>query len=211
MKQTLTALTLFMALTTFVAVVPGQKPTCSCESPDQTCHGSVTCPSGCTAVCGPRDACYLSCRNDLLYSRITLTFVNKSGQDMASVLSERTHTTIEFEPYKRNVTARYNLEIRDDDVWNALNFLYTRGNVRVNGLDFGKLRKLRREMKSGNISVNFKGISVNGAIANLSFLSGLPFRVKSGDADKTLSLSLQRATLREIVSRISAETGVKIE
>jgi len=46
-------------------------------------------------------------------------------------------------------SCRYDLDIKDDDIWNALNFLYKRGNVKIGGLDFGKLRDLRKEMRNG--------------------------------------------------------------
>lgn len=211
MKITVVALLLF--LLTGVQVGVGQRVTCSCEKvPDNSCHGVVTCPGGCTALCGSNDACYLSCRSDLLHTRISEKFVKKEGGEIASVLSDRTHKKIEFTPYPRNLHAQYDLEINDDDIWNALNFLYKRGNVKIGGLDFGKLRELRKEMRLGKlVSVNFIGIPAKDLVAKLAFLTGRPFRLKSGDPEKLVSISLEQVTLDEIIARISASAGVKIK
>jgi hypothetical protein len=212
MKLLLTIAPLLFILSTAAPVTLSQK-SCSCEkAPNSTCHGIVTCPDGCTALCGSGDSCYLSCRKDLLNTRITVRFVKKEGQEIASVLSERTRTRIEFVPYPRNLHARYDLELKDDDIWNACNFLNERGNVRIRGVDFEKLKELRGEMRKGRrFSVNFNGIAVRDAVAKLSFMSGLPFRVKSGDPEKLVSISLEKVTLDNIVVRISERAGVKIE
>lgn len=202
-----------LILSSAAPVASGQKTTCSCEkAPNNTCHGTVTCPDGCTALCGSGDTCYLSCRKDLLNTRITVKFVRKEGQEIASVLSERTHTRIEFVPYPRNVNARYDLELKDDDIWNACNFLNKRGNIKIRGVDFERLIKLRGEMRKGSkISVNFSGIPVRDVLAKLSFMSGVPFHVTSGDAEKLVSVSLHHVTLEKIVARVSAMASVKIE
>jgi hypothetical protein len=109
------------------------------------------------------------------------------------------------------VGARYDLEIKDDDIWNALNYLNRRGNVKVGGLDFRVLRELRKQMRAGKkVSVNFDGIPAKDAVAKLAFMSGRPLRVKSGDPEKLVSISLKQVTLSEILSRISVMAGVKI-
>lgn len=142
---------------------------------------------------------------------MTVKFVQKEGQEIASVLSERTHTRIEFIPYPRNLRARYDLELKDDDIWNACNFLNERGNVKVRGVDFEKLKELRSEMRKGRkFSVNFYGIPVRDAVAKLSFMSGVPFHVKSGDAEKLVSISLQQVTVDTILARISVMARVQI-
>ena len=95
---------------------------------------------------------------------------------------------------------------------NILDHLYTRGKVTVNGKDWGEYRKLRTAAaESRKLYVNFNDISVRDALAHLSFLSKRRFRVKSGDAEKIFSLSLQKVTLSEMIDRISAQTGVKIK
>lgn len=219
MKLSFTIAALVISLCTFAPVL-GQT-TCSCETPDRICKdgrpclgckSSVTCQGGCTAFCGTHDACYFSCRNDILNARITVQFVKKTGTEIVAVLSERTHKTIEFVPFKGNLLAKYDYEIKNDDVFNILHFLYQRGDVKVNGMGFEKFEKIRNAMtKRKKMSVNFESIPVKDALARLSFLSRLSFRIKSGDGEKLLSLSLQKVTLGQIVSRITKDTGVKIE
>jgi hypothetical protein len=207
------AFAVFLSLCSFTPIGSAQKATCSCEkTADNTCRGTVTCPDGCTSLCGSNDMCYLSCRSDLLYERINQKFVNKRGEEIAALLSTQTHKRIQFVPYSRNTRSRYSLEIKDDDIWNALNFLDRHGNVKVNGVDFDTLRKLRREMRAGRkVSVTFIGIPAKSAVDRLSFITGLRLHVKSGDDEKLVSMSLQQVTLTEIIDRISATTGVKVE
>jgi hypothetical protein len=98
------------------------------------------------------------------------------------------------------------------DMWNTMEYLYQRGKLRVNGVDWGEYRKLRRATSDGGkMSLDFNDISVRDALNHLSFLTGLHFRVESGDAEKLISISLREVTLGEIISRISTETGIRIE
>jgi hypothetical protein len=212
MKLPLTIATLLLSLIAFTPIVTGQTATCSCKAPG-SCTPRVSCPHGCTALCGANDACYAGCGSieaDNSYARITLKIHNKDSEAIAASLSNQSGRKITFIPRKK--TDRFSFELNNDPVWNALNFLAKRGTILVDGWDFEKLEELRRKMLKGEkISVNFTDVPVRNAVAKLSFLSGLPFRVESGDAEKNLSISLQEVTLSEIVSRISAETGVKIE
>src|SRR5947209_1967298 len=99
MKLSLTVVVLFLSLF-IVPVASGQKVTCSCEkAPDNTCHGNIICTGGCTSVCGVKDECYLSCRSDLVYVRITIKFVKSTGEEIATMLSDRSHKRIQFTPY----------------------------------------------------------------------------------------------------------------
>lgn len=159
MKLALTLTVLGFLFSAFTTSGSAQT-SCSCEKiRNSTCRGTITCPNGCTGLCGPDDTCYLSCGSDLLYERITVKFVNKKGEEIAATLSGQTHKKIEFRPYRRNASTRYNLEIKKDDIWNALNFLDRRGNVKINGVNFSALRKLRSEMNMGKkVSMTFIGI-----------------------------------------------------
>ena len=135
---------------------------------------------------------------------------NPPSKEIASALSQRTGKQIDFVPRRRN--DRFTIDIEDDDIWNAMEYLYERGVVTVNGVDWGKYRQIRRAaLEGGKMSVDFNNISVRDALAHLSFLTGLPFQVESGDAEKVISISLREVTLSEIVSRISEQTGVKIK
>jgi hypothetical protein len=143
--------------------------------------------------------------------RVTVKLVKKTGEEIAGLLSDQTHKRIQFTPYPRNAGKRYTLDVKGDDIWHSLAVLDKLGNVRVGGVDFGTLRKLRNKIRGNKVSVNFTGIPVKDALDKLAFVSGFPFRVKSGDPDKPVSLTLKEVTLKEIIRGISTSAGVVVE
>jgi len=207
------AVVLFLALIGITAPASGQKKiSCACEAaPGRTCHGSVSCPDGCTSLCGAGDTCYMSCWSNGFEPRITIKFVKKTGQEIASLLSAKTHKRIVFIPDPRNATAKYDLELKDDDVFNVLNYLFKRGRVIFDGADFSNIRNLRNQMKQGKrIAVNFNG-PAKDAVAKLAFTSGRRLRITSGDPEKIVSISMHEATLDEILVRFWETAGIKIQ
>jgi hypothetical protein len=214
MKLSLTVAAFFLSLgiLTSASTVLGQQISCSCKiATDNTCHGEIKCPGGCTAICGIKEECYLACRSDLVYVRVSVKFEKATGEEIATTLSDRTHRKIQFKPYPRNANKRYTLEIKGDDIWHALAVLDKLGNVKVGGVDFGTLRILRNKIRGKKVSVNFTGIPARDALDKLAFVSGFPFRVKSGNPDNLVSLSLKEATLKEIIRGISTSAGVVVE
>lgn len=204
-------LSITLAPTATGQTVTVQRRTCSCKSPDGSCEANVSCSRhGCTAICGSRDGCYAACGKDVLLAHFTLKLVKQDGRQVASALSEKTGKQIEFVPRRPN--DRFTIDVEDDDVWDALEYLYDRGRVTVNGVDWEKYRQIRRAaLDGGKMSVDFNNITVRDALAHLSFLTGLEFRVEAGDAEQVITLSLREVTLGEIVSRISEQSGVKIK
>jgi hypothetical protein len=162
----------------------------------------------------------------LIKTRFTVSFRTNDGKEIAAALSKRVGHKIEFAP-RPDVSGPFIFDIKDDDMWNVLDYLYDRGTVKVDGVDWGKYRGIRTVLKGGRVSVEFNNISVRDALAHLSFLSGKslhavwegqssrnhrrPARQQAVAAQKEFSLSLQDVTLDEIVARISAETGVQIQ
>lgn len=211
MKAPLATTVLLLSLLTLAPAVTGQ--TCSCKGPDASCEVSVTCRRGCGAICAPNDACYAACGNfeaDLLHVRVTLQINNGDSKEVSSSLSSQTGKEIEFIP--RKVKDRFTLDLKDSPLFTALDTLSRRGRITVNGTDFTKFQKLRTIMlRDGRVSISFNNITARDAVDKLSFLSGLRFRVVSGDVEAPVSLSLQNATLGEIITHISEQTGVKIE
>lgn len=211
MKVLPTHAALLLFLITLAHAAAGQ--TCSCKSPDKSCDAAVDCPHGCTALCGSRDACYAACGSvevDKSYARITIKVENGDSNEISSRLTDESGRKIKFTPRRKDAT--YSFELIDDPVWNALKFLSKRGMVLVDGTPFYKLEELRRKLLKGErVSAHFTDIPVINALAKLAFVSGLPFRVKAGDGEKRLSISLENVTLGEIVRRISTQTGVEIE
>jgi hypothetical protein len=198
----------------FLACLPafGQQVSCSCDpAPGRTCNAVVKCPDGCTSLCGPGDACYVSCRSNTFQSRITARFTQKTGQEIAAELALQSHQRIQFTPDTRQAKAKYDLVLKNDDLFNALKYLYRRGKVSFMGKDFSNIIEMRKLLKDGKkISINFDGISAGDAVARLAFFSGEPVRIQQGNPDQRISVSIHDATLDEIISRISEAGGVKI-
>jgi len=210
MKLPLAMATSLLLVITIAPTATSQKA-CVCKAPDESCETNIRCSQhGCTAICGSKNGCYAKCGRDLLITVFTLKLVNKSSNEIVSALSHLTGNSIEFIPRKRQ--ASFTIDIKDDDMWNALDYFYERGKVRVNGVDWGKYREIRRGvLEGGQISVDFNNISVRDALGHLSFLSGLRFRVESGDAERLFSISLGNVTLGEVIAGISSQAGVRIE
>lgn len=211
MKVSLTAAALLLSLITLTHTATAQ--TCSCKAPDKSCEATVTCPHGCTALCGSQDACYAACGSvevDKSYARITIKIDNGNSDEISSRLANESGRKIKFIPRRKNV--RYSFELNNDPVWNALKFLSKRGMVLVDGTPFYKLEELRHKLLRGaKVSIHFTDMPVINAVAKLAFVTGLPLRVSAGDSEQLLSISLQNVTLRKIVDRISEQTGVTIK
>ncbi len=212
MKLPLTTAALLLSLIISVLTATGQRQSCSCKAPDGSCEANVNCSQhGCTAICGSKDGCYAACGKDTLLTRFTLQLVNKDSKQIVSALSKHTGKQIEFLPRERD--GRFTIDIKGDDLWNAMDYLYERGVLKVNRVDWEKYRQIRGAALGGGkmSAVNFNSMSVKDALAHLSFLTGLSYRVESGDANKVVSISLQEVTLGEVLSRISEQTGVIIK
>lgn len=173
MKLPTALLALPFTLIVFAVVCSAQQITCSCEKSSQrTCGDTVRCDKGCSAVCGYKDTCLLSCASDYVGLRITVKLVRKRAGEIASVLTRQTQKHIEFTPYPRNSRTLYDLEIKDDDIWNVLKFLDKFGNVKFNGVDFPTLRKLQRESRTGkNVSLGVMYLPTGVVIEMLQALN----------------------------------------
>jgi len=136
---------LVLLLVTAITMVSAQKVTCSCEygKGKEKCNPKTISSDGCTAVCGPHGACGSYTRREVYDDRFTVSFVKKTGGQIASELSTLTHQGIEFEPYRGNKEVRYDVDMKNDDIFNILNFLSKHGTVRLNGTDFSRIRELQ--------------------------------------------------------------------
>jgi hypothetical protein len=210
MKMFLTISTCLLTSLTLVPIARGQN-TCACEAPDATCHVSVSCRDhGCTSICGTNNGCYAKCGRDLIKTRFTLKMVKKGSRAIAMALSQRTGHKIRFVPRMPNDL--FTIDIKVDDLLSSMDYLEERGELYVDGVPWKKYQEIRGGIVNGKkLSVNFNDISVEDALAHLHFLSGLSFNVNSRDAKRTFSLSLNQVTLTEVLSSISAQSGVKIE
>jgi hypothetical protein len=212
MTLNLTAIALLLLLTTFSPVALGQKK-CSCNAPDNSCKAAATCRDGGAAICSSNSACYATCGGvdpGNSQARISLKLRRKKAEEVTAALKRRSGRNIIFEPTRK--TDRFTFELNNVPLWTILDFLNGRGKVLLDGLPFDMHKELRRRLsRGGKVSVSFIDSTARNAVAKLAFQSGLSLRVRAGDAERLLSISLEEVTLDEIVARISAESGVKIE
>lgn len=199
---------LLLLLVTFTTA---NAETCSCEAKDGSCSSSLSCPGGCIALC-PSGACRASCVTDEIESpsRITLKIAKGNHQQVASALSRRTGRKIELSPYKKS--DRFNFDFKDYPLWDVLEYVSRFGRLKIDGTPFETLQDIRHRIRSGEkISMCIRGVPVKSLVSYLSFLSGSPLMMVSGDAEVRLSSSLRDVSFNEIITRISTQAGVKIE
>lgn len=210
MKPYLTSAVLLLLLCALPSAVRGQ--TCSCNASDSSCAVSVTCRHGGTAVCSPSNGCYATCGNveaELLDVRVSLKVNNGDSSQVASEISRQTGKPVEFSP--KNANELFNFELSDAPLWNALKFLSKYGKIVIGGMEFEKLETIRQMFSDKKtVSINFSGVTVKNVVAKLSFWSGVPLRVKSGNAEAPLTISLKDVTFEQIIDRVSSEANVTI-
>src|SRR5690242_6275356 len=127
MRTSLNIASIIMTLATTATVVSRQKLSCACEyqsSKDSKdhCHPTVSCDDGCTAICGPGGNCSSACRRGPYEQHLTITFEKKTGQQIASELSTLTHQKIQFDPSRKYRALKYDVAMRNDNMFNVLNF-----------------------------------------------------------------------------------------
>jgi hypothetical protein len=139
---------LFTLLATIVCSIGfssiARSQTCSCEAPDTTCTASVTCPRGCTAICGSRDTCAVACSSDErdpLHKKVTIKGVKMNSEEIALELSQQFGKKIEFAP--NNPSDRFTMDVKDGLLWNVLEVLSDRGKVKIAGTQFAWLKRIR--------------------------------------------------------------------
>lgn len=204
---------------------------CACTAEDSSCSANISCPGGCLALC-PSEGCTGHCvgeeggsgerpvttgtpegssvKAEMASSkRITIKAVKADGKQVAAELTRVTDRKIEFT--QRRAADRFDFEFKNTELWDVLNYLSDFGVIKIDGTDFEQLKKIRRSL-AGNqkVSMCLRAASVKDVASYLSFLSGVSVSVTSGDDKTRVTASLKEVTLSEIVSSISAQTGVEI-
>ena len=223
MKKILNACVLTAALVLAISSTPQPSEsrvvpfkTCSCTAPDNSCSVTITCSGGCDKYCGPGDNCWATCSG--FYSDLALEtnieIVNGSSSQLTTKLAEISGRDVSFSPARKEDPKSdviYNLGFQKAPLWNALEFLSDRGTVRFGGKDFEALRRLRKTLLSGqrlNFGVN--DTPVNRFVNDLAGLTGLRLRIVSGSPMAIANVELRNATLDEIISKVSEQTGTTI-
>lgn len=149
-----------LALLSFSALpVFGQKLVCRCEKEaGRPCATFVSCSDGCTTLCGPgKKGCNSACRKEGTEKQFTLKLENKTGKQIVSELSTESGLNIVFKAHPSYMNQRYDLDVKNDDVFNALNFLSKRGTITINEIPFADFKWNRaQEQGAKPIRPNFK-------------------------------------------------------
>jgi hypothetical protein len=210
-----TACLLIISLFGFEDTGFAQKKICSClKVGGRTCSGTLKCAKGCSAICGRKDTCYLACsvKYRLVGRNLDLEFSQKTSREMAATLAAETGVPINFEPYSRGANELYDYKLVDSGIWKLLEFLDKRGTLVVNGIDFERLRQLKKTMKDGGrlARVRFNNTSVEEAVLQLEIMTGEYLRIVSGDSTKRIRVNVRRASLPYILETIRRKSGVRV-
>jgi hypothetical protein len=82
----------------------------------------------------------------------------------------------------------------------------------VNGVEFERLRQLKKKIKEGGrlVRVRFNNTSVQEAVLHLEIMTGEYLRIVSGDSTKRISVDVRRASLPYILKTIRRKSGVRV-
>lgn len=210
------ALTLTGALSLIFASASTPSPppapiieSCSCASADGSCSASVSCISGCTAYCGNDNNCVAYCSGTSLELGAKFNFQSQSAtySQLVAEVSRVGGRQIEFSVAKPNEV--FNVGFKQAKVWDALELLSEHGTVYVAGQDFERLKSLRRVLLyEGKVTYCVNNTRFRTVVNDLSALTGLRLRIAGGNP--TVNVRLENATLKDIISGVSAQTGIKI-
>jgi hypothetical protein len=185
---------------------------CSCAATDGSCSAGTSCPGGCIAYC-PSGGCYAKCvgHREIVYTdQVTLQMRNSNSRQLSAELARVTGKEVVISPNKPNET--YTFDFKNAPLWDILEVLSDRAKVQIEGEDFGKLLRIRKAfLTDEKMSVCIRRTPVRYIVDQLASLSDLPIHLTSGNINTLVTLSLKDVTLKEIVAKISEQTGVQIE
>jgi len=216
MKPVFSAAVFLLCLGVSTSAALAQTTACSCVSSDTSCKGDVSCQGGCTAFCGTTNSCYVGCRIDWIYERRSFTFSQKTGKEIIASIApksnkRRTIKALEFIPNEGQEGRKFDLDLKDDSLWRLFDYLSRYGTVKVKGIDFEKkIKPLRDYMTTGQLSIKLNGVTAKYAAAELSFVTGEKLRVRRADANKLVTISVQNATLPNVLQGIREKKGIEI-
>ena len=215
MKPVASIVVLLLCLGLSTSAALAQGTACSCVSSDTSCKGNVSCQGGCTAFCGTTNSCFVGCRIDWIYERRSFKFSQKTGEEIIASVSpkskRRTTKAVEFIPNVGQEGQRFDLDLKDDSLWRLFDYLSRYGTVKVKGIDFEKkIKPLRDYMTTGQLSIRLNGVTAKYAAAELSFLTGEKLQVRRADANKLVTISVENATLQNVLQSIREKEGIEI-
>lgn len=205
------AFTLLLALAFTTPAYPALRADCNCVAPDGSCSASVSCTGGCTKFCGNNDNCYAYCSGfyGFLGTEATFEMQNASYPQLVTEVARASGKELSFSPARPGEV--FNVGFKRAPLWDAFELLSEKGTVQVAGQDFERLKRLRRILVSGEkLNLCVKNTPVGTFINDMTALTGLPLRITGGSPMATVSVQLQGATLDEMITAVSEQTGTRI-
>jgi hypothetical protein len=202
---------LSLLLASIVGVSAAVPDDCDCSASDGSCSASISCQGGCTRFCGPGGNCYAECSGDyqFLGAETTLELQNATYPELVTALAHQSGKQVVFAPMKPDLI--FNVGFKRAPFWSTLELLSDQGTVQVGGQDFEKLRKLRKILLAGDrITLCVKKTPLATFISDMVGLTGLPLRVTAGSPMALVNIRVSDATLDEMLSKVSEQTGTKI-
>lgn len=140
---------------------------------------------------------------------VTLKETRAESKQIARVLAQVMRQEVEFVPY--DASHKFNFDYKNTPLWEVLEDISQFGKLKIGGISFEDLQKIRRPMLTGaKMSMCIHNVPIKNLVSYLSFLRGLPISVVSGDENLRITLSLRDVTFNEIITRISAQTNAKL-
>ncbi len=205
MKKTLAATSL--SLLFFVSPMPvALADTCSCASGG--CSAVISCSGSCYANCssGNCSAASITGRKGAA-EEVTFRVTNFDSEQLSSELTRISGREIVFTASEPDDL--FSFDFKRAPVWEVFEELSKRGTVQIDGIDFRALQGLRSTLLAGEkISVKFN-MPADEVVSWLSFVSGLPLCINSGNAQVHVTVALQEATLQDIIQALS-KTGIEV-
>src|SRR6185369_10462390 len=160
----------FISLGAFEKNSFAQKKVCTCNKvAGRTCEATLTCTNGCSAICGKKDTCFVSCSARVYRHNLNLDFSQKTADEIVATLVSETRLRLKFTVNPGTKNDKYDYKLINSDVWNLLDFLDQHGTLFVNGIDFDNLRDQKKQLRKGEklASVTFDNIPVEEAVQRL--------------------------------------------
>jgi hypothetical protein len=143
------------------------------------------------------------------WSSLTLRVKNASSQKVAAELSRLTGAEVTITPRRSNTT--FNLDVKDEPLWNVLDTLSSGGSIQIAHEDFDHLRSVRQSFLSGErMAVCFHNVTAKRLATDLSFLTGRNVYVAVGDPNALVDYKGRGVTFEEMVAEISRAAGVEL-
>ncbi len=138
---------------------------------------------------------------------MTFQVTNSASEQLSSELTRISGREVVFMASEPDNL--FSFDFKRTPVWEVFEALSKRGTVQIDGVDFRALQDLRSALLAGEkISVQFS-MPADEMVGWLSFVSGFPLRINSGNAQEHVRIALKEATLQDIIQALS-KMGIEV-